>query len=226
MQIDLRATIERIQGEIAARGGAERRVRLMAVTKTQPREAVLAAYQAGLRLFGENRVQEAELKYFDMPDDLELHCLGHLQTNKARAAVGLFRCIQSVDSLHTAQALQKRCEEAGIRIDYLIEINSSGEASKSGYADLELFRRELEGMLELPRLRPRGLMTIGPLGPDAAAVRAAFRATKRLFDETTGRLGSPDFDTLSMGMSGDFGLAVEEGATLVRLGTAIFGARP
>jgi pyridoxal phosphate enzyme (YggS family) len=227
VQNHLRDRIHQVLGDIeraaARRGGGQ--VRLLAVTKTHPREAVLQAYAAGLRLFGENRVQEAEAKYGDMPADLELHCLGHLQSNKARTAVRLFSCIQSIDSLRTAALLQKRGEQENARLDILLEINTSGEASKSGYTDLDEFRRDVEALQGLSRLRLRGLMTIGPLGSDSGAIRTSFRGLKTLFDETARRVDAVCFDVLSMGMSGDYPIAIEEGANLVRIGTAIFGSR-
>jgi PLP dependent protein len=198
----------------------------MAVTKTFPAAAVEEAMGAGLRLFGENRVQEAERKFTGLAGDWELHLIGHLQRNKARAASALVHCVQSIDKLETAQALARCAAERGTVIDILLELNTSGEDTKSGYRDPEALLRDLEAVAALGGLRLRGLMTVGPFTPDTTVVRRAFAALRRLFETCAGRLCSPGFDTLSMGMSGDYEAAIEEGSTLVRLGTALFGSRP
>jgi pyridoxal phosphate enzyme (YggS family) len=216
-------TRSRIDAAARKAGRAPEEVRLMAVTKGFPREVVLDALGVGLMLFGENRVQEAEAKFADLPGTYETHLIGHLQTNKARAAAALFACVQSIDSLHTAAALDGRCAERGTSIDVLLELNTSGEEAKSGFRSRDDLLAGLDAVGNLPRLRVRGLMTVGPLTDDPKRVRASFAQLRMLFEEV--RLGRQGFDTLSMGMSGDFELAIEEGATLVRLGTALFGAR-
>ncbi|MGA2641426.1 MAG: YggS family pyridoxal phosphate-dependent enzyme [Spirochaetia bacterium] len=198
-------------------------VRIMAVTKGFPREVVQDALGLGMSLFGENRVQEAEAKFTDLRGQYEMHLIGHLQTNKARAAAGLFACVQSIDSPHTAGALDARCAERGTSIDVLLELNTSGEDSKSGFRSRDELLAGLDAVRRLPRLRLRGLMTVGPLTGNPVRIRASFSQLRSLFEEI--RRDSPGFDTLSMGMSGDFELAIEEGATLVRLGTALFGPR-
>jgi PLP dependent protein len=198
-------------------------VRLMAVTKTFPREDVLEAMEAGLTLFGENRVQEAEEKYSEVPGKPELHLIGHLQRNKARAASGLFSCVQSIDKPETAEALDARCADRGVTMDVLLELNTSGEPTKSGFLAREDLLRGLDSIFRLPHLRVRGLMTVGPLAADERGIRASFTLLRSLYEEL--RPGFPGFDTLSMGMSGDFELAIEEGSTLVRVGTPLFGAR-
>jgi PLP dependent protein len=210
--------------EAARRAGRDAQsVRLMAVTKGFPSETVLEALEAGATLFGENRVQEAEAKFTGLAGRCETHLIGHLQTNKARAAAALFHCVQSIDSVHTAQALSSRCEERGRSMDILLELNTSGEQSKSGFAGPGELAAALAEVEKLPGLRVRGLMTVGPLTDDTAAVRGAFASLRSAFENlAAGRAG---FDTLSMGMSSDFEIAVEEGATLVRLGTALFGPR-
>jgi pyridoxal phosphate enzyme (YggS family) len=195
----------------------------MAVTKGFPREVVQEAMTAGLTLFGENRVQEAEQKFADLPGTRELHLIGHLQTNKARAAAGIFTCVQSIDSAHTAESLDTKCAERGSSMDVLLELNTSGEASKSGFKSTEDLLAGLDVILKLTHLRTRGLMTVGPLTEESGRVRASFSCLRKLFEEI--RAGLSAFDTVSMGMSGDFELAVEEGATIVRLGTALFGPR-
>lgn len=195
----------------------------MAVTKGFPRELVAESLAAGVSLFGENRVQEAERKFAELSGRCEVHLIGHLQTNKARAAAGLFSCVQSIDSLHTAEALHARCAECDRSMDVLLELNTSGEESKSGFRGRNELLSCLDALGNLPRLRPRGLMTVGPLTDDPGKIRASFSRLRLLFEEISSL--SPIFDTISMGMSADFELAIEEGSTLVRVGTALFGPR-
>ena len=200
-------------------------VRLMAVTKGFPRETVEAAVSAGLSLFGENRVQEAESKFIDMTAPCELHLIGHLQRNKARTASGLFSCVQSIDKEETAIALDARCAERGMIMDILLELNTSGEPTKSGFRSREELLACLDSIQRLGHLRVRGLMTVGPLSDDTGLIRRSFSSLRALFDQIRSGGALPGFDTLSMGMSGDFPIAVEEGSTLVRIGTALFGPR-
>lgn len=197
----------------------------MAVTKTLPRAAVEAAREAGIGLFGENRVQEAEEKYAELAEGVELHLIGHLQRNKARAASALFRCVQSIDRTETAKTLNDRCGERNAVMDVLLEFNTSGEESKSGFRTRDELFRCLDEIIRMPFLRVRGLMTVGPLDPDPGVIRGSFRRLATLFREIAQELGASLFDTLSMGMSGDFETAIEEGSTLVRIGTALFGSR-
>jgi pyridoxal phosphate enzyme (YggS family) len=213
----------------AERSGRDpRAVSLMAVTKTFPLAEVQAACAAGLRLFGENRVQEAEAKYgpgrAGLPP-LSLHLIGHLQRNKARKAAELFEAVDSIDKLETAQALEAACAAAGRTLDILLEMNTSGEASKFGFAGEEDLLAAVEPVLGLPHLRLRGLMTVGPLTAEREEVRAAFRRLARLFERLRAGYPGQPLEVLSMGMSGDYEIAVEEGSTLVRLGTALFGLR-
>jgi pyridoxal phosphate enzyme (YggS family) len=216
---------ERIEASALRAGRDPEAVRMMAVTKSFPRSTVEEALVAGLTLFGENRVAEAVAKYAGLANACELHLIGHLQRNKAAAAAGLFACVQSIDKPETADALARHCEACGRRTDALIEYNTSGEASKSGVRDRDSLFTCIDSVRALPALRLRGLMTVGPIGGDTLEVRRAFRLLRRLFEEVRADRKSEAFDTLSMGMSGDFEAAVEEGATLVRLGTALFGAR-
>jgi pyridoxal phosphate enzyme (YggS family) len=223
----------------AARAGRDPRgVAVMAVTKNFTIAEVQAACSAGLNLFGENRVQEAEAKYGAQgPLDgagrpgrpglppLSLHLIGHLQRNKARKAAGLFEAVDSIDKLETAQALEAACAAAGRTLDILLEMNTSGEPTKFGFAGEEQLEAAVEPILGLPHLRLRGLMTVGPLTADREQVRAAFRRLARLFERLRSRYPGQPLEVLSMGMSGDFETAVEEGSTLVRLGTALFGPR-
>jgi pyridoxal phosphate enzyme (YggS family) len=206
-------------------GRAAESVRLMAVTKTVSRAEVETAMEAGIRLFGENRVQEALEKYSGLTGACELHLIGHLQRNKARSASQVFHCIQSIDKMETAEALDKQRAALGSPMDILLEMNTSGEESKSGFTSRDGLFSGLDAIAALPLLTIRGLMTVGPLTEDQGRVRTAFRALAGLFREISERTGLPAFDTLSMGMSGDFETAIEEGSTLVRIGTALFGQR-
>lgn len=200
-------------------------IRIQAVTKTFPREAVMAAMAEGLRILGENRVAEAEGKYRGLPGPWELHLIGHLQRNKARDAAAVFHWVQSIDKPETAQALQKACAAAGRTMEILLEVNTSGEEAKSGVRSPEELETLLDAVAPLEGLHVRGLMTVGPLTEEESRIRAAFRSLRLLFDGIGKRRALPGFDTLSMGMSGDYPIAVEEGATLVRIGTALFGGR-
>jgi pyridoxal phosphate enzyme (YggS family) len=219
------AVQERISAAAQRVGRDSSSIRLMAVTKGFPQQVVLDARAAGLSLFGENRVQEAEQKYLDQTAGLELHLIGHLQRNKARTASGLFACVQSIDKVETAEALHARCEERGRTMDILLELNTSGEPTKSGFLSRGELRAGLDAIGTLAHLRVRGLMTVGPLSDDMKRVRSSFAALRSAFEEIRAGGGLPCFDTLSMGMSSDFEIAIEEGATLVRVGTALFGRR-
>jgi pyridoxal phosphate enzyme (YggS family) len=218
--------------EAAARRAARRSedVALMAVSKTFPAEFIREAYDAGLRLFGENRVQEFIGKRDSLRDltNIEWHLIGHLQTNKAAKAVELFGAVDSVDSLRLAQKLNASAEQVGKKVKVLIEINVGGETAKSGVAPDS---QELEELLlaapELMQIEFRGLMTVPPFTDDAQQARPYFRKLRALRDQIAGRrLPAVDMTVLSMGMSHDFEVAIEEGSTCVRVGTAIFGERP
>jgi pyridoxal phosphate enzyme (YggS family) len=198
-------------------------VALMAVTKGQPPEAVAEAARAGLSLFGENKVQEARAKIPLCPGKLRWHMIGHLQSNKVRDAVGLFEMLQGVDSLALAREVNNRAGQASVRMPILIEVNIVGEASKFGYKP-EALLRDLNEINALPRVEIHGLMTIPPWSPVPERVRPVFRKLRELREQCSEVLGAP-LPHLSMGMSGDFEVAVEEGATIVRIGTALFGER-
>lgn len=224
---------ERIGAASARAGRAEDAVTLLAVTKFHPREAAIAAYAAGVRVFGENRVQEAEAKFSSpMADaasplgDAKLHLLGHLQSNKAKKAALLFDCVQSADSLAIIAELAKRAQAAERALELLLELHT-GEESKSGFADPDGLARGLELALASPYLRPRGLMTMAPYTDDETAVRRSFILCRETFERlapAAARAGAA-WDTLSMGMTNDFETAIAEGSTIVRIGTAIFGER-
>ena len=215
---------ERIAAACARAGRDPAAVTLMGVSKFQPPEAVRAALDAGLTTFGESRVQEAKAKIPLCPGRARWQMIGHLQSNKCRDAVALFSMIQSVDSLALAQELDHQCEKAAKTLPILLEVNVAGEASKFGYAPAKVLAdfRELN---QLPRLEIHGLMTIAPYSPTPERVRPVFRRLRELRGECEQLLGAP-LPVLSMGMSGDFEVALEEGATLVRVGSALFGERP
>ena len=225
--------IARVQQRIASaarragRNPAE--VTLMAVSKTFPPERIRAAYAAGLRLFGENRVQEFSSKADALRDldDADWHLIGHLQTNKSAKAVELFTAVDSVDSVRLAEKLNVAAEKAGKTLPVLIEINVGGEEAKSGVApDSEELGQMLRAAASLSHLRVRGLMTVPPYTDDPEGARQFFRQLAEIRDQIARRqLPSISMDVLSMGMSHDFEVAIEEGSTCVRVGTAIFGER-
>jgi len=225
--MDLAANLNTIQQRIAAactRAGRDPgSVTLLAVTKTQPPPVVEEAAKLGLTLFGENKVQEAKAKIPLCPGRLRWHMIGHLQSNKCRDAVALFAMIQSVDSLALAEEINKRAEAAARSMPILLEVNIVGEASKFGYPPPRLLE-QLKAINDLPRLELQGLMTIPPWTPLPEKVRPAFRRLRELKAECEQILGAP-LPHLSMGMTGDFEIAIEEGATIVRIGTALFGER-
>jgi pyridoxal phosphate enzyme (YggS family) len=225
--MDLAANLDSIQKRITAaceRGGrAPGEVTLLAVTKSQPPEVVQAAAKLGLIFFGENKVQEAKAKMPLCPGSLRWHMIGHLQSNKCRDAIELFKMIQSVDSLSLAQEINKRAEQAARTMPVLIEVNVAGEASKFGYQPEQLLA-ELKELNALPRIEIHGLMTVPPWSPEAEKARPHFRRLHGIKAQCEQILGAP-LPQLSMGMSGDFEIAIEEGATMVRIGTALFGLR-
>ena len=200
-------------------GRSPEAVTIVAVSKGFPPEAVREAFSAGLSQFGENRVQEAQAKLpllAGLAPRPTWHMVGHLQTNKVKTALGLFDIIQSVDSLHLAQEISRRAPQS-VRVPVLLEVNVAGEAAKYGFTPEELPARA-EEVRALPGLEVRGLMTVAPLAADPEAARPVFRRLRELGDS----LGLAE---LSMGMTDDFPVAVEEGATIVRIGRAIFGER-
>lgn len=225
--MDLAANLQSIRGRIeaaCARAGRDpASVELVAVSKGQPPEAVRAAANAGQVLFGESKVQEARVKVSLCPGRLRWHMIGHLQSNKCRDAVHSFQMIESVDSLALAQEIDKCCDKQAKTMPILLEVNVAGEASKFGYPPTQLLA-ELAQINALRRIEIHGLMTIAPWTPEPEKVRPIFRQLRELKEQCGEILGAP-LSHLSMGMSGDFEMAIEEGATLVRIGTALFGAR-
>jgi pyridoxal phosphate enzyme (YggS family) len=230
----LRERLEAINQRIAAacqRAGRDFfEVTLVAVSKTVEPERIHQAILAGVRILGENRVQEASAKISELEKvvaehDIVWHLIGHLQSNKARRAVELFSAIQSVDSFKLAVRLSQLAGEAGKRLPVFLEINLGSEDSKAGITPDEVLPL-CEQVSKLPRLELKGLMAVPPLLDDPEAVRPFFRRLRQLRDEArrAGIVGE-QFKELSMGMSNDFEVAIEEGATLVRIGTALFGSR-
>jgi len=226
--VDLAANWAALQQRIAAacaRAGRDpASVTVLAVSKGQPPETVAAAAALGLRLFGENRVQEAKAKIPLCPSHLQWHMIGHLQTNKCRDAVQLFQMVHSVDSLRLARELNKWADKLGRSMPILLEVNIAGESTKFGYRPEQLLV-ELAELNALPRLEIQGLMTMAPWTPEPEKVRPVFRQLRELKQRCEAALGAP-LQHLSMGMTNDFEVAIEEGATIVRLGTALFGLRP
>lgn len=226
-ELGLADRLEAILGRVGAaceRAGRDpAEVRLVAVSKKQPPEAVAEAAACGVGVFGENRVQEAAAKIPLCPDGLSWHLVGHLQGNKVRAAVELFDLIHSVDSERLLRRVDAAAAESGRTVSVLLQVNVSGEGAKSGMAP-----EELEGVLrastECLNVDVLGLMTMPPFTPDPAEAAPHFRRLRELRDESRDRTGIP-LSELSMGMSGDFEVAIEEGATWVRIGTALLGTR-
>ncbi len=200
-------------------------VKLVAVSKTKPAEAVKAALEAGQRIFGENYVQEFLDKAQQLPESVEWHFIGSLQSNKVKYLAGLTRLIHSVDRLSLAQEIDRQWGKVAKVCDILLQVNISGEATKSGTTTAELFQLAREVAL-LPHLRVKGLMTMPPFFDEPERARPYFRELKRLSELLAAeKIPGIAMEELSMGMSGDFEVAIEEGATLVRVGSAIFGER-
>ena len=203
-----------------------REITVVGVTKTRTPAEIEAALASGIKIVGENRIQEAEAKKGQVKATAQWHLIGHLQTNKAKKAVELFDLVQSVDSLRIATALDKRSAQAGRILDILLQVNTSGISHQAGTSPEAL--EELVGQIAgLSHLRIRGLMTIGALSTDESLVRSCFARLRQLRDQIlAASMDGVEMKYLSMGMSGDFELAIAEGANLLRLGTTLFGPRP
>ena len=217
---------ERISAACRRCGRGPDDVKLLAISKTFPPESIRAAYEVGLRDFGENRVQEAKAKRPALADlSITWHLVGHLQTNKAKAARELFHWVHSVDSLRLAQKLEQAAGPGGGRLPILLEVNLGGEESKAGVRESEISQLA-EQISQLATLEIRGLMVIPPFFDDPEQVRPYFRRLRELAQEIDARsIANVSMRELSMGMSTDFEVAIEEGATVIRVGTAIFGPR-
>jgi pyridoxal phosphate enzyme (YggS family) len=219
----LESVHQRIQAACLRSGRALTEVKLVAVSKTFPVEAIREAVAAGHRVFGESRQQEAEPKVAALPANLEWHFIGRVQRNKVRKLLPMFGVIHAIDSLRLAAYVDEVAAECGLFPQVFLQVNVAGEASKGGFEPAEL-RESLAALLKLPRLEILGLMTIPPASPDAESARPWFIELRNLRDALE-REFQVSLPGLSMGMSGDYEVAVEEGATHVRVGSAIFGAR-
>jgi pyridoxal phosphate enzyme (YggS family) len=220
---------ERINAAARSAGRNSDEITLIAISKTFPAESIREAYASGLRIFGESRVQEFAGKAEALNDlqNVEWHMIGHLQTNKAAKAVQLFHTVDSVDSLHLAEKLNSAAQAAGKNLPALVEINVGGEAAKTGIApDSQELENILQAASRLTHLEIRGLMTVPPFTENPEGARPIFQRLRQLRDQIAARnLPSVSMKVLSMGMSHDFEVAIEEGSTCVRVGTAIFGER-
>lgn len=234
------ARLESAIAEACRRAGRPRHdVELMAVSKTYPASTIIAAAELGLRLFGENRVQEFAAKAGELSswramganaasdEPIWMHLIGHLQSNKAAKAAELFDAVDSLDSVRLAERLNEAAAKLHKHMPVLIEVKLSAEETKEGVApDSAEAAALLERLPDLQHLRPRGLMTIAPWGVPEDQTRACFRSLRQCRDRWAAAHPKLNFDVLSMGMSGDFAIAIEEGATRIRIGTALFGKRP
>lgn len=211
---------KRIANAAESVGRSAEEITLVAVTKFRSPEEIAQALAAGLKTFGENRVQEAKAKVHLLPEGISWHMIGHLQTNKAKDAVALFECIHSLDSIHLADELDKRCAAADKTMDVLLEVNVSGEESKYGLRpdDVEAV---VHHVVTLPHLHLKGLMTMAPFVDDPETVRPVFRGLRELRDRIN-HGGICKLSDMSMGMTQDYEVAIQEGATIVRIGSAIF----
>jgi len=231
LEANLRSVQERIAAAAARAGRDLGEITLVAVTKMEPPDVIMAAYELGLRHFGENRLEEAQEKVAELPGDVVWHMIGHIQSRKARDVVPLFRWIHSVDRLKIARRLDRYATDLAEPLPVLLECNISGEESKYGFAadrwakdqaQRQALWAAVEGMVGLPHLRVEGLMTMAPIVEDAEQTRPVFRRLRRLRDELAEAFPGAGWHHLSMGMTDDFEVAIEEGATMVRVGRAIF----
>ena len=225
----VRENLERVEENIQAAcdrvGRAREEVTLVAVSKTKPMDLIMEAYRAGVRQFGENKPQEMRDKCACSPEDISWHMIGHLQRNKVRYVVGHASLIHSVDSLRLAQAVSAEAVKKGVVMQILVEVNMTGEETKDGVSPEEVLPL-IEQISLLPNLLVKGLMTIAPYTDDPESNRGYFRDLRNLsIDIDSKNIDNVSMCELSMGMTGDFEVAVEEGATMVRVGTAIFGKR-
>ncbi len=223
IESNIRTIQEQIEQACERSGRNPADVTLVAVRQFHPWKAVCEAAEAGVQFFGESRIQEAKLKIPQCPSSLHWHLIGHLQSNKCRDAVGLFEMIQSVDSWSLAEQLNKAAEKKGSSLPILLEVNVAGEASKFGYSS-ETLPGDLLKLNDLSRLEIHGLMAIPPWTPQPEKARAHFQKLANLRKQCEDILQAP-LPVLSMGMSSDFEIAIEEGSTMIRVGTAIFGER-
>ena len=226
----LKENLEEVEEKIAKAcehaGRAREEVTLIAVSKTKPIEMLQEIYDEGIRDFGENKVQELTEKYEVMPKDMKWHMIGHLQTNKVKYIVDKVTLIHSVDSLRLAETISREAEKKGVTVPILIEVNIAGEETKFGLSSKEEVISLTEQIAALPNLSVKGLMTVAPPVKDPEENRPFFREIRQLsVDITNKNIDNVSMEILSMGMTNDYTVAIEEGATMVRVGTGIFGAR-
>lgn len=226
---DINAAFKQLKAKIAdvaeACGRNPKDIQLVAVSKTYPIELIQEAYQANCRDFGENRVQESLQKIPLLPSDIRWHFIGTLQANKVNKVVGTFHLIHSVDSVELACKISAASQKRGVVTPILLEVNTSGEESKHGLNEEE-WLMHLKEIDQLPNICLKGLMTMAPLTDDRERIRSCFRSLRQLRDKFKTQLKDPaQFEELSMGMSHDYEIAIQEGATLLRIGTALFGER-
>lgn len=216
---------ENIRQACQRAGRSEDEVTLIAVSKTKPIEMIREALACGKREFGENKAQEMKEKCDSLPGELKWHFIGHLQTNKIKYILGRACLIHSVDSLHLAEAIEKECQKRNLEADILVQVNVAQEESKFGFRQEEILEL-IHQIAKLSHLHIRGLMTIAPFVENPEENRAVFRQLKKLsVDIGAKNIDNVDMSVLSMGMTGDYQVAIEEGATHVRVGTGIFGER-
>lgn len=222
---NIKSVQERIQQACVRAGRDPEEVTLIAVSKTKPVELLQEAYNSGAREFGENKVQEILYKKPILPDDIGWHMIGHLQTNKIRQVIGQTTLIHSVDSLRLAKKIEIEAEKINSIVDILLEVNVAKEESKYGFF-LEEVEEALMIIKDLPHVRIRGLMTIAPFVENSEENRSVFKKLSDFYvDMKSKNIDNVTMSVLSMGMTGDYEVAIEEGATMVRVGTGIFGAR-
>lgn len=222
---NLNTVTENIQKALCRSGQEPGHTTLIAVSKTKPVSMILAAYEAGVRDFGENKVQELTEKYEQLPKDIRWHMIGHLQRNKVKYLIGKTTLIHSVDSLRLAQEIEKEAAKQELIVSILLEVNVAGEESKFGIAPKETLSL-VKAVASLPHVRIRGLMTIAPFTDTPEENRKHFRALRQLsVDIAKENVDNVSMEILSMGMTNDYEIAVEEGSTYVRVGTGIFGMR-
>ena len=226
----LKENLEEVEEKIAKAceraGRAREEVTLIAVSKTKPVEMLQEIYDEGIRDFGENKVQELTEKYEVMPKDMKWHMIGHLQRNKVKYIVDKVTLIHSVDSLRLAETISREAEKKGVTVPILIEVNIAGEETKFGLSSKEEVISLTEQIAALPNLSVKGLMTVAPPAKDPEENRPLFREIRQLsVDITNKNIDNVSMEILSMGMTNDYTVAIEEGATMVRVGTGIFGAR-
>ncbi len=222
----LQIVLERISRACERAGRSPSEVKLVAVSKTFPPEAIREVVSAGVHSIGENRVQEAFSKYEALKDlDIEWHMVGYLQRNKVKKALRIFDFIQSLDRIALAKEIEKEAQKAGIeKVKVLVEVNVSGEPTKHG-VEPDGLMNFLDQLREFKHIDVKGLMTIGPLTEDKGRIRSAFQKMRELYEKAKKLFSEYDFTYLSMGMTDDFEIAIEEGSNMVRIGRAIFGAR-